>query len=103
MAALRLGTHLDELEHESGGIVRRAAESVRHFLSSGAATRSAATLAELVQDLRSGAFLSTANTTTQFPLTGRARIASEMMAIMRTLDRLERFTDRTPIENRIFF
>lgn len=99
VAAIRLGSHLDELEHQSGGIVRQAGESVQQFLSSGAATRSSVTLAELVRDLRSGAFLSTAGTTTQFPLTGRARIASEMMAVMRTLDRLERFANRVPNEN----
>ena len=94
VAAVRLGAHFDDLERRGGAIVRQAEETVRRFLHEGAATSAAASITELVRDLRSGAFLPTNKSLAQFPLTNHARVASEMMALMRTLDRLEQIDGR---------
>jgi hypothetical protein len=46
---------------------------------------------ELLRDLRNGAFLNPQDMEGPYPLTGRARIVSEMMAVMRTIDAIEKF------------
>ena len=48
--------------------------------------------AEILRDLRSGSFLSQYETYNPFPLTGRARVVSEMIELMHTLDAVEQFT-----------
>lgn len=47
--------------------------------------------AEVLRDLRSGSFVSPYETFNPFPLTGRARIASEMIELLHTLDMIEEF------------
>lgn len=95
VAAVRLGAHFDNLEKFGGAIVRQAENSLRGFLTRGRGeARAGVALTELVRDLRSGAFLSMTGTLAQFPLTGRARVASEMIALMRTLDVIERALSR---------
>ncbi|HWS86722.1 MAG TPA: hypothetical protein VN282_07145 [Pyrinomonadaceae bacterium] len=44
---------------------------------------------EVLRDLRSGAFLPAQERLSPFPLTGRARVAAEMMELMRTLDAVD--------------
>jgi hypothetical protein len=44
---------------------------------------------EVLRDLRAGAFLPAQERYSPFPLTGRARVAAEMMELMRTLDAVE--------------
>lgn len=44
---------------------------------------------EVLRDLRAGAFLPPQEQFNPFPLTGRARVAAEMMELMRTLDAVE--------------
>lgn len=44
---------------------------------------------EVLRDLRAGAFLPAQERYSPFPLTGRARVAAEMMELMRTLDAIE--------------
>lgn len=44
---------------------------------------------EVLRDLRAGAFLPAQERYNPFPLTGRARVAAEMMELMRTLDAVE--------------
>lgn len=44
---------------------------------------------EVLRDLRAGAFIPAQERYSPFPLTGRARVAAEMMEVMRTLDAVE--------------
>ena len=44
---------------------------------------------EVLRDLRAGAFVPAQERYSPFPLTGRARVAAEMMELMRTLDAVE--------------
>lgn len=44
---------------------------------------------EVLRDLRAGAFIPAQERYSPFPLTGRARVAAEMMELMRTLDAVE--------------
>ncbi|HEV2763593.1 MAG TPA: hypothetical protein VGV38_11500 [Pyrinomonadaceae bacterium] len=48
------------------------------------------TPAEILRDLRSGAFFPALEARSAFPLTGRARVVTEMMELMRTLDAFDR-------------
>lgn len=48
------------------------------------------TLAELIRDLRAGAFLAIGDGLDPFPLTGRARLVKEIIELMHTLDAIER-------------
>lgn len=90
---VRLGEHFSHLERVGGEPVRRAYESVLNFaLNSGDDESNRLRLiAELLRDLRTGAFLHPRDIEGPFPLTGRARIVSEMMALMRTIEAIERF------------
>lgn len=47
--------------------------------------------AEVLRDLRNGSFVSPYETFNPFPLTGRARVASEMIEMMHLLDKVEQF------------
>lgn len=50
--------------------------------------------AELLRDLRGGLFRPTYESHNPFPLTGRARVVTEMMELMRTLDAVDRFMQK---------
>ena len=45
-----------------------------------------------LRDLRTSAFLNVRDWRVHFPLTGRARMVSEMMELMRTIEAIEKFT-----------
>jgi len=89
----RLTEHFSRLERIGGEPVRHAYETVLNFaLNEGEAESNRLRLiAELLRDLNSGAFLHPRDMEGPFPLTGRARIVSEMMALIRTLEAIERF------------
>lgn len=97
-SVLQLSKQFDKLEKVGGGIVRQAEAAVISFLCgetlpSGQRPASAAELmaaAELRRDLCAGAFLPAYELHNPFPLTGRARVATEMMELMRTLDAVDR-------------
>ena len=94
--ALELAKHFDKLEKTGGSVVRQAEATVARLLYGDTEHYDLKRLnpAELLRDLRAGAFLSAETLETPFPLTGRARVASEMMELMRTLDAIERFAQR---------
>lgn len=96
VSALELAKHFDVLEKTGGPVVRQAEATVARLLYGDQEHYDLRRLnpAELLRDLRAGAFLSTQTLENPFPLTGRARIASEMMELMRTLDAIERFAQR---------
>lgn len=91
---VRLDEVFSRLERIGGEPVRRAYESVLNFALriDEAQTNRLPMLVELLRDLNTGAFLHPRDMEGPFPLTGRARIVSEMMALMRTLDAIQRFT-----------
>jgi hypothetical protein len=90
---VRLAEHFSRLEIIGGEPVRRAYEAVMNFLLQGGEDELTrfGLAAELLRDLRSGAFLHPRDMEGPYPLTGRARIVSEMMAVMRTVDAIEKF------------
>jgi hypothetical protein len=118
-SALQLGRHLNHLEKTGGGVVRQAEAAIARALYDAAgaeqplANRPALggeprslptpqtlptqqsfpaerpTPQEVLRDLRAGAFLPAQERYSPFPLTGRARVAAEMMELMRTLDAVE--------------
>ena len=112
---IRLDEHFSRLERVGGEPVRRAYEAVLNFtlnpretlngrdplngretligreLLNGVESNRLPLIAELLRDLRTGAFLHPRDVEVPFPLTGRARVVSEMMALMRTLDAIEKF------------
>ena len=74
--------------------MRRAYEAVMNFLMNDREAESRLWLVgELLRDLNSGAFLNPRDMEGPFPLTGRARIVSEMMELMRTLEAIEKFAN----------
>lgn len=95
---LQLSKQFDRLERIGGGIVRQAEAATIGFLCGGntpgrqrpASAANLLAAAELRRDLCSGAFLPAYELHNPFPLTGRARIATEMMELMRTLDAIDR-------------
>ncbi|HEY0078952.1 MAG TPA: hypothetical protein VGB73_09930 [Pyrinomonadaceae bacterium] len=96
-SVVRIVRHLANLEKTGGEVVRRAEERIFNFLGrqlegrGGASTpQERVRASELWRDLRSGAFQPTPDAHNPYPLTGRARIASEMMELMHTLDAIER-------------
>ncbi|HEX2271406.1 MAG TPA: hypothetical protein VHH35_17810 [Pyrinomonadaceae bacterium] len=91
---VRLDEHFSRLERIGGDPVRRAYESVLNFALriDEAEPNRLPLVPELLRDLSTGAFLHPRDTEGPFPLTGRARIVSEMMALMRTIEAIERFT-----------
>ncbi len=99
-AVIRLDDHFSRLERVGGEPVRRAYESVLSFVLSRSESEinRLPWIPELLRDLRTGAFLHPRDIDAPFPLTGRARIVSEMMALMRTLEAIERFITETRAE-----
>lgn len=98
-SVVQMAKHFARLERRGGEVVRRAEERVFNFLkqqtgqgSDGQPSRIRAS--ELWRDLRSGAFQPAPDAHDPFPLTGRARVASEMMELMHTLDAVERALQR---------
>lgn len=93
-AVLQLAGHFAQLEEKGGEVVRRAENAVWQLLvSEKPGEQSHQTTFspwELLRDLRSSAFLPAQELSNPFPLTGRARVVSEMMELLRTLDALER-------------
>ncbi|HEX8455932.1 MAG TPA: hypothetical protein VF656_01320 [Pyrinomonadaceae bacterium] len=95
--ALQLEKHFARLERLGGDPARRAEEAVLRLLfapaqegEGGGSHGRDLRLTELWRDLRSGAFLPAHEAHSPFPLTGRARVASEMIELMHTLDAIER-------------
>lgn len=90
-SVLYLKKYFNALERTGGDVVQRAETATLRFLSqqpeNGGVRQRAA--AELLRDLRSGAFVPAQDSYTPFPLTGRARVVSEMIELMRTLDAIE--------------
>lgn len=122
VGVVKLVKHFAELEKNGAGkIVQRAEERALRFLynearrdvSDGRRDRPVNNSngffspaphvvrpSELLRDLRSGLFLPEQETRNPFPLTGRARIAGEMMELMRTLDRVEQFAAKLQAHTR---
>lgn len=94
---VKLDEAFSRLERIGGEPVRRAYESVLNFALriDEAGPNRLPLLVELLRDLNNGAFLHPRDMEGPFPLTGRARIVSEMMALMRTLDAIQKFTAQT--------
>jgi hypothetical protein len=95
----RFNKHFAELLRTGGEPVKRAYRSAIEFLlneRNPEATR-LRLVSELLRDLRSGAFLHPQELETPFPLTGRAKIVSEMMELMRTLDAIEKFAQEMKV------
>jgi hypothetical protein len=90
---VRLDEHFSRLERIGGEPVRRAYESVLNFTLNAREPESnrLPVIPELLRDLRTGAFLHPRDVEAPFPLTGRARIVSEMMALMRTIEAIDKF------------
>lgn len=86
-----LGKHFKELEKTGGDIGRRAEDAAMRLLfhESGDHSSRGVSAAEIMRDLHTGAFLPAREVDNPFPLTGRARDASEAMELMRTLDAIE--------------
>lgn len=104
---LKLGMHFDHVEKTGGPVVRQAEDLVIRFLARPEPVRSVVGEVrsplgevsrlhplEILRDLRSGAFLPAQESRNPFPLTGRARVATEMMELMRTLEAIERFMQK---------
>jgi len=91
----RLDDHFSFLERTGGEPVRQAYRVVMEFLlRDRESDPNRFWLAnELLRDLRSGAFLYPQDVEGPFPLTGRARVVSEMIALSRTLDAIDRFAE----------
>lgn len=98
--AFKLLKHFGRMEKTGGETVRRAEVAAWHLLSHEAGRHEGSYVsrsprpAELLRDLRSGAFLPAQERHNPFPLTGRARVVSEMMELMRTLDAIESFAQQ---------
>jgi hypothetical protein len=90
---IRFSDHFSALERTGGEPVRRAYESAVRFLLNDRNSSDRLWLAsELLRDVRGGAFFYSRTVDDPFPLTGRARIVSEMIELMRTLDAIDQFT-----------
>ncbi len=106
-SALQLGRHLNQLEKTGGAVVRQAEAAIaRALYGAGAVTEgsinrpapafgpqfvadSRPTPQEVLRDMRAGVFVPVQERYSPFPLTGRARVAAEIMELMRTLDAVE--------------
>jgi len=105
LGVVRVAEHFSHLESTGGEPVRRAYQAVINFLLNDREPDSnrLRLVTELLRDLGSGAFLNVRDLEGPFPLTGRARIVSEMMELMRTLEAIERFAEQMRANpNRIF-
>ncbi|HKP72120.1 MAG TPA: hypothetical protein VJT82_04225, partial [Pyrinomonadaceae bacterium] len=101
--AVHLEKHFAQLERTGGDAARRAEEAVLRLLFAPPEEHDGEPhrpldnrLTELWRDLRSGAFLPAQEAASPFPLTGRARVASEMIELMHTLDRIEQAAQQFP-------
>ena len=94
--AIQLSKYFAQQEKIGGDAVRRAEEAVLRLLARQLEGNGQRRLypAELLRDLRSGTFLPAQEAYSPFPLTGRARVISEMMELMRTLDAIERIVQQ---------
>jgi hypothetical protein len=91
LSALQLSKHFSNLERSGGGeMVGRAEEAALRLLLGGTGARDGLQAAELLRDLRAGAFFPAHEADNPFPLTGRARVVSEMIELLHTLDAIER-------------
>ncbi|HET6976000.1 MAG TPA: hypothetical protein VFI24_06740 [Pyrinomonadaceae bacterium] len=90
----KFSEHFSRLESVGGEPVRRAYESILRLAlhTSEHESNRLPFIAEVLRDLRNGAFLHLRDVEGPFPLTGRARIVSEMMELMRTLEAIDKFT-----------
>ncbi|MDQ3806023.1 MAG: hypothetical protein M3416_19605, partial [Acidobacteriota bacterium] len=109
LGAVLLNRHLKHLEKTGGHVVQQAEAKIAHTLYGtppeaarppvfhpGGGQQPAPFAPqprphpqEILRDLRGGAFLPPQEQYNPFPLTGRARVAAEMMELMRTLDAVE--------------
>jgi hypothetical protein len=92
----QLGKYFSQLESTGGEPVRKAYRAVLDFLLDSGVGDEYDRLrfaSELLRDLQSGLFLFREDLEAPFPLTGRARVVSEMIELMRTLDAIEKYTD----------
>jgi hypothetical protein len=98
MSVAQLDKHLNRLEQNGGGSVVRLVEAAiaRQLYGDGTPGKKEPGInpAELLRDLRGGLFRSPQDTGGPFPLTGRARVVSEMMELLRTLDAIDRAAAR---------
>jgi hypothetical protein len=97
LEAAHLERYFDRLEKSGGGAVRQAEAAVARLLyggpgggDEGVGFQTRVYPGEVLRDLRSGAFLPPEENYNPFPLTGRARVVTEMMELMRTLDAIDR-------------
>lgn len=97
VSAVQLEKHFARLERTGGDAARRAEEAVFRLLVApheeghdGGDRRLDNRLTELWRDLRSGLFLPAQESSSPFPLTGRARVVNELIELMHTLDAIER-------------
>jgi hypothetical protein len=92
VSAVHIGRHLDHPGMTGDGALTGRAHDLVARLLFGEQPR--VDPAQLWRDLRSGAFLPPQEVYRPLPLTGRARMVSEMMELMRTLDALERVAQK---------
>lgn len=92
VSAVRIGRHLDHPGMTGDGTLTGRAHDLVARLLFGEQPR--VDPAQLLRDLRSGAFLPPQEVYRPYPLTGRARMVSEMMELMRTLDAIERVAQK---------
>ena len=96
--AIQLNRYFKQLEKGGGTVIRQAEDAVARILygerreSYPVISRQRIYPGEVLRDLRSGAFLLPEASQNPFPLTGRARVVTEAMELMRTLDAVERVT-----------
>lgn len=101
VSAVQLEKHFARLERTGGDAARRAEEAVFRLLFApheeghdGGNQRLDNRLTELWRDLRSGVFLPAQESSSPFPLTGRARVVNELIELLHTLDAIERGTSQ---------
>jgi hypothetical protein len=104
LSIAQLGKYFAQLERVGGEPVRRAEEAALRLLSSARGSGvereyERLNAAELLRDLRSGAFFPSSEALSPFPLTGRARIVNEMIELMHTLDAIERVLQQLKNQN----
>ncbi|HEX7314736.1 MAG TPA: hypothetical protein VF297_12495 [Pyrinomonadaceae bacterium] len=93
LEAAHLERYFAEQGKRGGDVVRQAEAAVARALYGGPEADNGASMRifahEVLRDLRSGAFVPVEETYNPFPLTGRARVVTEMMELMRVLDAVE--------------
>ncbi len=92
----QLDSHFSRLERMGGEPVRQAYRAAMEFLlgqRTGGENDRLKFATDLLRDLQGGMFLYQENLDGPFPLTGRARLVSEMIELMRTLEAFEAFAE----------